>query len=628
MPLIVFTLSLSALLFAGPAELLDAARKNKVDLIAGELDSGTAMESRSEEGYTALALAAYYGKTEAAAFLIKRGANLETRQRDGYTPLIIAARRNFPSMLILLRDSGADLDARANNGYTALMLECDKTGVLETISLLAQSGSNLDASDASGFSALMRAAKEGRLDIVQLLLRQGARLAQRDAKGRDAWWWASYGGSDPLIDTLRRASGAPAFPLPPGEFSATASGWREGLHIHIFWFELAAGRTAGTLSRHEFPAGVPYPSQTIRSVTSLSDYERVETMHNFYGADAYRLVLDKPVTTTEKRPLYLGFAADVSVFEALKWKYTGQGKKLPASYPPEIAQYLRTSERYDIESELIRRESARIRAGNPGILETIRRVWSTVNGGMVYAEIPRPNTGSQILAWGKGKCGDFTRAFITLARSCGIPSRAVWGLGEYPWLSDADHAWAEVYVNGSGWLPVQPQTKPSELFVFPVSFQRFYIMTRYSDDVETPEWDRPSLMQGAGLTKHETPNGVGIFVELPQAERKGFIALLRLLLEDKSGASSTALSQAASMSTDSRILLLWLIAGSRDEISAKKAARALVAEASMLADPQAELLAGTTLETKAASKLEQMIKESPHFVRERLLLAIKEHASK
>lgn len=614
---IAVSLLAAASLHAGPAQLLQAARTGNLAAIVRELDAGTAIESCTEDGYTALSLAAHYGKAEALSLLLSRGAAIEVRQKDGYTPLIVACRRGMAEAARVLLKAGAAVDARDDDGYTALLSEADREGRLETVTLLCDSGADVNVPNAEGLSPLMRACHFGRSDIVEFLLDRGADRRQVDKKDRDAWWWASYGGSIAAVDLMRRAAGAPEMPLPAPSFSARSSGWAEGLHIHVFWYELADGKAKGTLSEHDFPAGVPYPTQVLRSLRSLNPLERVVEGADVHGTKAWRLSLEKPVELAGPRALYLGFAADVSLWEGLTWTYTGNEVPIPKTYPPEIASYLRASDVYDLDSPLILKERDAIMAGKPGSFEAIKRIWKIVYDRMDYGAVERPNTASQVLSWGKGRCGEFTSAFVALCRACGIPARGVWGLGEYPWLSDSDHAWPEVYVDGIGWIPCQPQTQPKEGFVFPVSFNRFYLMTRFSLETDAPKWDRPSLMQGKGLTKRQTPNGVGVFIELPAKERDAYVEIAASLIEDGRGAVDGALRTMEGMGRDARVFLLWLACGSSDEGAATRAATALVAEADALDGPRAADDM-KTLRGKAMANLQQMLKETPTLARKRI----------
>jgi len=56
---------------------------------------------------------------------------------------------------------------------------------------------------------------------------------------------------------------------------------------------------------------------------------------------------------------------------------------------------------------------------------------------------------------GVGECGDYASLFIALARAKGIPARPVVGY----WAisgTDQTHVWAEFYIEGLGWIPVDP----------------------------------------------------------------------------------------------------------------------------------------------------------------------------
>jgi transglutaminase-like putative cysteine protease len=59
-----------------------------------------------------------------------------------------------------------------------------------------------------------------------------------------------------------------------------------------------------------------------------------------------------------------------------------------------------------------------------------------------------------------GKCGDIHSVFVALARSAGVPSREIFGIrmpkdkeGD---MTKAQHCWAEFYMPGYGWVPVDP----------------------------------------------------------------------------------------------------------------------------------------------------------------------------
>jgi transglutaminase-like putative cysteine protease len=79
-------------------------------------------------------------------------------------------------------------------------------------------------------------------------------------------------------------------------------------------------------------------------------------------------------------------------------------------------------------------------------------------------------TAASALAAGAGVCQDHAHVFIAAARFLGIPARYVSG---YLWTGhderdfDANHAWAEAYVNDLGWVGFDPanRTSPTEAYI-------------------------------------------------------------------------------------------------------------------------------------------------------------------
>ncbi len=70
-------------------------------------------------------------------------------------------------------------------------------------------------------------------------------------------------------------------------------------------------------------------------------------------------------------------------------------------------------------------------------------------------------TAAEALALGEGVCQDHAHALIAVARSAGIPARYVSGylLTEHEGAQEAAHAWAELHVQGLGWVGFDPSNK-------------------------------------------------------------------------------------------------------------------------------------------------------------------------
>lgn len=116
---------LAAVLAADPVlDIFDAAALGRLDRLAELVAADPAQTNTwSTDGFTPLALAAFFGQPEAVAFLIGRGADVHAVARNAMAvqPLHSAtAARNLEAVRLLL-EAGADPDAEQHGGWTPLM---------------------------------------------------------------------------------------------------------------------------------------------------------------------------------------------------------------------------------------------------------------------------------------------------------------------------------------------------------------------------------------------------------------------------------------------------------------------------------------------------------------------------
>ena len=108
----------------------------------------------------------------------------------------------------------------------------------------------------------------------------------------------------------------------------------------------------------------------------------------------------------------------------------------------------------------------------PGLRERLFALMVMVGNRIVYQEgaTDAATTAAQALALGCGVCQDHAHVFIAACRGLGIPARYVSG---YLWMGDngttrpANHAWAEAYLEGLGWIGYDPanQTQPTDAYI-------------------------------------------------------------------------------------------------------------------------------------------------------------------
>lgn len=126
--------------------------------------------ARSTDGFTALHLAAFFGKSDAARLLLMRGADPDavgTGWMTG-TALHSAVSGRHHDVAAILLDAGADPDLRQAMGWTPLH-GAAHNGEIRTVELLLAHGAAVDVVDDDGITASEMARSEGHDEIAELL---------------------------------------------------------------------------------------------------------------------------------------------------------------------------------------------------------------------------------------------------------------------------------------------------------------------------------------------------------------------------------------------------------------------------------------------------------------------------
>lgn len=133
-----------------------------------------------------------------------------------------------------------------------------------------------------------------------------------------------------------------------------------------------------------------------------------------------------------------------------------------APVPDEVKKYLKSNWWIPTEGR-IKEIANKITKDKKGILEKSRAVYDWV------VENTHRDPGvkgcglgivEQVLIKRGGKCVDLSSVYIALARSAGVPAREVFGirLGKKAEqdITGGYHCWAEFFLPGTGWIPVDP----------------------------------------------------------------------------------------------------------------------------------------------------------------------------
>jgi uncharacterized protein len=126
---------------------------------------------------------------------------------DGFTPLHFAAFFGHPEAAKLLTERGADLEARSTNEQFAFdatpLHSAAAAGQREVCEILLDTGADVNAVQHGGYTPLIDAAQNGNVELAKLLLERGADPTARLDDGRSAAELATAAGNEELAGRLR-----------------------------------------------------------------------------------------------------------------------------------------------------------------------------------------------------------------------------------------------------------------------------------------------------------------------------------------------------------------------------------------------------------------------------------------
>ena len=211
----------------------------------------------------------------------------------------------------------------------------------------------------------------------------------------------------------------------------------------------------------------------------------------------------KIVTQTENNVLYfiptnnklITLKAEVTINPySYKKQLTQYEEKTDSS--KEIEIYLKPSDRINPNSPVINTLAVSLKKENK--IKTIKNILLWMKNNIKY-KIEDFQNADDIIKRGYGECGGWSALFTALCRASGIPAREVWGVIEDPTPERKfapsghlkGHAWAEFYLYGQGWIPVEPQS-PATLGLLPCTYIRLYHYDPYTH-ISGDENLRPSI---------------------------------------------------------------------------------------------------------------------------------------
>jgi len=214
-----------------PAGFFEAIKAGDLERVKALMTASPALiNARAGTGESAILTAVYHRQKEIANLLVARGAPLSLFEacaagelervegllggdaaginaysEDGWTPLHLAAFFGHAKITELLLGLGADATApsRSANGNTPLHAALAGNHKLVT-GLLIGGGADVNAADAAGWRPLHLAAFNNNLDAMKQLIAQGADVHGQNREGLTAYAIAQQKNHNEAAALLRR----------------------------------------------------------------------------------------------------------------------------------------------------------------------------------------------------------------------------------------------------------------------------------------------------------------------------------------------------------------------------------------------------------------------------------------
>lgn len=213
---------------------------------------------------------------------------------------------------------------------------------------------------------------------------------------------------------------------------------------------------------------IPYPisneNQLITNVSISGDYDTSAVYSDRLFENT--MLHARWDATKASRRLILRF--DVSRQELTRPDLLG---KETAWNPADYALYLRPTSLGPIDGE-VKKLADQITLGKTTVLAKAKAIydWACEN---TYRNSATKGCGKgdvcKLLQDPGGKCADISSLYVALARAAGVPAREILGLrqgkesGQV--ITTWQHCWAEFYLPGHGWVPVDPADVRKKMLV-------------------------------------------------------------------------------------------------------------------------------------------------------------------
>ncbi|MDA7946850.1 MAG: ankyrin repeat domain-containing protein [Hyphomicrobiaceae bacterium] len=180
---------------------LSSTKHRSTEMVAELLVAGADPERRAKDGYTPLMSAVDSGEVAKVSLVLSESVSIDAETNDGRTALVIAAGGEHPAPVRRLLKAGAKVEG--GSGKFTPLTQAVRAGLHETTRLLLEAGADPNRSAMDGRRPLMLAARAGQDEIVRLLLDKGASVDGRnETDGTTALMWAANNGLKSIVEFL------------------------------------------------------------------------------------------------------------------------------------------------------------------------------------------------------------------------------------------------------------------------------------------------------------------------------------------------------------------------------------------------------------------------------------------
>jgi ankyrin repeat protein len=219
-------------------EMIEAVKAGDLPRVRELLEQDPSLAGvRTDEGYSAVTFAAYFGRDDIVDLLLRHGASLDVFEaaivgdvnrlverldaepvlvhafsHDGWTPLHLAAHFGRTKAVQYLLVQGADPNAVSKNETATVPVISAaagrSAGKLAAIEALLAGGADVNGTDPHGHTALHVAAMDGQLELAELLLDRGAAVNARTKERKTPLAMAREAGKSNVVSFLEQRGGA------------------------------------------------------------------------------------------------------------------------------------------------------------------------------------------------------------------------------------------------------------------------------------------------------------------------------------------------------------------------------------------------------------------------------------